>query len=106
MFFVGGVCFLLVGLINEWLSWETPLVLQMLIAAAMITLVEFLSGCVLNIWLGLEIWDYSHLPFNLLGQVSLLYSFLWYILSAVGIVLDDYFRYFLFGEGKPKYKIV
>ena len=37
MFLLGGLCFVLCGLINEGVSWEMPLPLQMLISALMIT---------------------------------------------------------------------
>lgn len=105
MFVLGGICFVLIGLINEFYDWETPLWQQMLIAAVIVTVAEFVAGLILNIWLGLDIWDYSGLPFNLLGQVSLGYSALWFLLSLPAIVLDDWLRYWLFGEEKPYYRI-
>ena len=40
---LGGVCFICLGLINEILSWETPLVLQMLIGSTIITILEFIK---------------------------------------------------------------
>ena len=30
----------------------------------------------------MNVWDYRTLPMNLLGQISLMYSSLWYMLSA------------------------
>ena len=102
---VGGMCFLLIGLINEYLSWETPLWLQSVIGSAIVTSLEFISGVVLNIWLGLGIWDYSRMPFNFMGQICLTFSIAWVGLSVVAIVLDDYLRYWLFGEEKPYYKV-
>lgn len=56
---LGGICFICLGLINEILSWETPLVLQMLIGGTIITVLEFITGCIVNLWLGWNIWDYS-----------------------------------------------
>lgn len=103
MVLVGGICFLLCGELNEVLPWEMPLPLQMLICSVMITAVEFLSGLILNIWLGLAIWDYSGLPFHILGQICLPFMVAWFLLSAVAIVLDDYLRYWLFHEEKPHY---
>ena len=105
MVLVGGLCFIGVGRINEVLDWDTPLVLQALIGAAVITVVEFASGCVLNLWLGLHIWDYSDMPFNLLGQVCLLYAVLWYFLALPVIVADDYLRWRLCGGAWPRYRI-
>lgn len=106
MFFVGGLCFVLVGAINEVISWETPLVIQCVIGGVIITAVEFVSGCIINLWLGWAVWDYWDMPFNLLGQICLPFSLLWVLISAVAIVVDDYIRYYLFGEEKPKYKIM
>lgn len=104
MFLVGGLCFALIGLINEVIPWEMPFVWQMMIGAVIITAVEFVSGCIINLWLGWNVWDYSELPFNVLGQICLQFTFLWFLISAVGIVLDDYLRYWWFGEEKPHYR--
>lgn len=106
MFVLGGICFVTIGLINEVISWNMPLILQMLIGCGIITILEFITGCIVNIWLGWNVWDYSSLPFNLLGQISLWSSILWYFLSLIAIVLDDYLRYWLFNEEKPHYKII
>ena len=103
---VGGICFILCGLINEVLDYDYPLLLQGIIGSLFITGVELFSGIVLNIWLDLGIWDYSGLPFNFLGQICLPFSLLWVVLAMVAIVLDDYLRYFLFGEEKPHYKFL
>ena len=105
MFIVGGLCFVLIGLINETLSWETALWKQMLIGGTIITAVEFVTGCVVNLWLGWNIWDYSQLPLNILGQICMPFYFVWVLLSLVGIVLDDMIRWKCFGEDKPRYKI-
>ena len=102
---LGGICFICLGLINEILSWETPLILQMFIGSIIITILEFITGCIVNIWLGWNIWDYSNLPLNLLGQICLPFSILWYFISAIGIVIDDYIRYIYFDEEYPRYKL-
>lgn len=100
---VGGVCFVLCGLLNEVFKWDTVIWKQMLICSIIITDVEFTSGLILNVWLGLGIWDYSNMPFNILGQICLPFTLLWYVLSAPAIILDDYLRYWIFGEEKPHY---
>ena len=102
---LGGICFICLGLINELLSWETPLVLQMFIGSIIITILEFITGCIVNLWLGWNVWDYSNLPLNLLGQICLPFSILWYFISAIGIVIDDYIRYICFDEERPRYKL-
>lgn len=102
---LGGLCFLVVGIINEVLDWDTPLWQQAIYGAVIITALELEAGIVLNLFLGLEIWDYSNMPFNFMGQICLPYFALWIPLSVAGIVLDDYLRYWLFGEEKPQYKL-
>ena len=100
---LGGICFICLGLINEILSWETPLVLQMFIGGTIITVLELITGCIVNLWLGWNIWNYTWQP-NLWGQISLYSSIGWIGLSLIGIVLDDYLRFWLFHEDKPRYK--
>lgn len=91
MMIVGGICGLLIGLINE-ITPKMKVWHQMLLGTVIVTILEFIVGCILNIWLGLGIWNYSNLRFNILGQVSLLYSILWFGLSYIVIKLDDWLR--------------
>ena len=105
MFVIGGCCFLIIGGINNRFSWSMGLVWQTLICAGAVTAVELLSGLIFNIWLKLNLWNYSNLPLNVLGQICLPYSFAWIVLSAVGIYLDDYLRWKLYGEERPRYTI-
>ena len=104
MFLLGGICFIALGLINEVIPWDMPLLLQMFIGGAIITVLELITGCVVNLWFGWNVWDYSELPFNLWGQISLFSSIVWVGLSLVGIVLDDFIRWKWFGEDKPHYR--
>ena len=104
MFLLGGICFIAIGLINEVIPWDMPLLLQMFISGVIITVLEFITGCIVNLWLGWNVWDYSELPFNLWGQISLFSSIVWVGLSLVGIVLDDFIRWKWFGEDKPHYR--
>lgn len=105
MYILGGLCFIICGLYNEVLSWDVPLVLQMLLGSATITILEFITGVIVNIILKLNIWDYSNMPFNLLGQICLPFCIAWFFLSAVAIIVDDYLRYYFFDEEKPRYKL-
>ncbi len=105
MFILGGLCFIYLGLINEILSWNTPLWQQILIGTAGITALEFLTGCIVNLWLGWNIWDYSDMPCNVLGQICPQYMLLWVPVSLAGIILDDWIRYRAFGEQRPRYNV-
>ena len=106
MFVLGGLCFIGLGLINEVLPWDMPLWQQVLIGACIVTVLEFLTGCIVNLWLGWGVWDYSGLPGNALGQICPQYCLLWLPVSLAGIVLDDWLRYRWFGEERPHYKLI
>lgn len=105
MFALGGICFVLIGCLNDFYTWEMALISQMLISAIIITVLEFLTGLVVNIWLGWGVWDYSRMPYNILGQICLLYTNTWFLLSLAGILLDDWLRHWIFKEEKPRYKL-
>ena len=96
MFFVGGLCFELMGLIHTRLHrWALPF--RCGLCALVVSAVELVSGCVLNRWLGLGVWDYSTMRFHLLGQLSLEYSLLWLLLSAFACPLYGRCRRLLLG---------
>lgn len=105
MFVLGGLCFVCLGLLNEVIPWEMPLWQQALIGACIITGLEFLTGCIVNLWLGLGVWDYSGMPGNLLGQICPQYFLLWVPVSTAAIVLDDWIRYLGFDEERPHYRL-
>lgn len=106
MFLCGGACFLCCGLLNENVKIKMSFVSQMVLSSLIITALEFTTGLIVNVWLKMDIWDYSYLPYNFMGQICLFYSFLWFLVSSVAIVMDDYLRYKLFQEEKPHYKIL
>jgi len=105
MLIAGGICFILIGLLNEIFPYKVSIISQMFISALIVTAVEFISGYIVNIILGLNVWDYSDLPYNFLGQICLLFSNIWFLLSLPAIILDDYLKYYLLGEEKPSYKV-
>lgn len=103
MVLVGGVCSYLIGKLNEQPLFFERNMWQQCLTGTIITLsIEFISGMILNVWWKLNIWDYSDLPFNLYGQISLYYAGLWMILMPLCIYVDDCLRYKLFNEEKPK----
>lgn len=87
------------------LPWACPLWLQALCCAALVTVTEFAAGCVLNLCLGLDIWDYSDIPFNLMGQICFPFSVVWWVLCFLFIVVFDWMRYAVIGGDKPTYSI-
>lgn len=75
------------------------------IGSLLITVLELVCGCIVNLWLGWHVWDYSNMPFNLLGQICLPFTAIWFFLSAVAVVLDDWIRHILWKEKMPHYKL-
>lgn len=105
MFILGGLCFLYAGAENEYTDWEVPIYLQSIKTAIVITFLEFICGVIVNMCLQWNVWDYSNMPFNFLGQICPQFSFLWLFVGTGAIILDDYLRYWLFDEEKPHYKM-
>lgn len=93
---VGGICFLLMY-ISDFLLKNMRLAVKALISAASVTTVEFFSGLLINRVFCLGVWDYSAMRFNLLGQISLLYSVLWYFLCIPAHLLCKIVRRRVFG---------
>lgn len=106
MIIVGGLCFILIGSINEFSNNEIPLLAQMLISVLIVDIIELISGIIINRVLLLNVWDYSQLRFNFLGQISLNSSIAWFFLSLLAIYIDDLLRYLIYKEEKPGYKFI
>ena len=104
MIILGGVCFIAIGSINEFISWELLFLKQCIIGSIIVTFLEFITGCIVNICLIWNVWDYSNVPFNILGQICVPFSLIWIIISGIAIILDDWLRYYLFNEEKPHYR--
>ena len=104
MSLTGGIC-LLIMYIRYTTHPNDSIVMKCFFGMCVITFFEFAVGCIVNILLGWDVWDYSDHPLNYMGQISLSSSVLWYFLSGIGIAIDDYLRYLLFKEEKPKYRI-
>lgn len=79
MVLCGALCFLTIYRLNTHFS-NQPIVLRALLGAGFITAVEFVAGCILNLWLGWNVWDYSDMPYHLLGQICLPFFILWFLL--------------------------
>lgn len=108
MLIVGGFSFILIGTINEYFFKykKSPILLQLIISGLIITILELISGLILNVWLELDIWDYSNLDYNFMGQICFRYSMKWFLLALPAIILYDYLSYWLFDAEKPDYKII
>jgi len=102
MLFVGGLCGVLIGLLDEAPKrYNLKIWQQCLLGTLIIISIEFISGVILNLWLKLNIWDYSKRWGNFKGQICLTYSFLWFLLTPLAIWFDDWLRWKFYGEEKP-----
>lgn len=81
MALAGGSCLCLIERIcNEKLQYR-PLAVKCFAGSAIITTVEFCVGVVVNLVLKLNVWDYSQMPGNILGQICAPFSILWFVLT-------------------------
>ena len=77
MFLTGVV---LVCEMDRKLRRDTCFSARCIYGAAIITAVEFAVGCIVNLWFHWNVWDYSGVPLNLMGQVCLPFAMAWLIL--------------------------
>ncbi len=96
----GGIC--LVLMYRHFTARpHDPLAVKCLFGAVTITVLEFAAGCIVNLWLGWNVWDYSGMMFNLYGQICLPFSALWFLLTAPVTALTDFFSR-RFAEMQPQ----
>lgn len=75
MFIAGGLAFALLD--GIFARYPLSLLYKCAIGAAVITALEFAAGYIVNIRMGLKVWDYSDRPLNLYGQICPEFSFMW-----------------------------
>ena len=103
MLILAGLVFIAIGLLNEFWTWETGFLQQVAIGTAIATVGEFITGCIVNLWLGLDVWNYEHLALNVLGQVCPQFILVWIPIVALAIIVDDIIRWKFFDEERPHY---
>lgn len=87
MLLAGGMAFYLIGHIYERNKDNVSVPIIMLAGMMVITLLEFIIGMVVNIYLNLGVWDYSKLPLNIKGQICPVFSACWFAASFIIIKL-------------------
>ncbi|NMM63732.1 hypothetical protein HBE96_13830 [Clostridium sp. P21] len=102
MFIVGGFCAATIGSLNDKPRYYSlKMWQQVIIGGSLITAVELLAGLFFNVYLHLNLWDYSGEKFNFLGQICLHNCIAWYLLSVIIIWLDDALSYYYYNDEKP-----
>ncbi len=81
MALTGGLCLLLLYHIYAGMP-DVSLLRKSFIGTGVITAIEFAVGCIVNLYLKWNIWDYSGMYMDILGQICLFYSFMWFLLSG------------------------
>ena len=84
MFVLGGFCFLALGELSERFPKLSPPA-KAAAGAGIVTILELLTGVLVN--RRHNIWDYSGLPANFMGQICLPFTLLWIPVSAFAMAL-------------------
>ncbi len=79
MSLTGGIIFLILFGIHLNLR-NMSFFRKCLLGAGVITAFEFTVGIIVNIMLHWNVWDYSDVPLNLLGQICLPFTVLWFFI--------------------------
>lgn len=95
MLICGGICFAIMYAIG---ATRLAAPKKLILSAGAITAVEFITGCLVNLKWGMNVWDYSSCKFNLLGQICPSFTMLWLGLSAPGLALCRVLRGLLRGN--------
>ncbi len=79
MLLLGGLCLYVIYIISS--RMREPLWKKLIACAAVVTALEFIVGCIVNVRLSWDVWDYSDMPLNLMGQICPTFSAMWLLLS-------------------------
>lgn len=92
--FLGVFC---IDSINNVLSFDCDYIVQILISTILCTIGEGISGIILNIWLQLNVWDYSKMTFGtfFFGQCNVLFCFAWMLIISIIIFYCDAYNYYI-----------
>ena len=92
MSITGGFAFLLLNITDQFMQ-EKALVWRALAGTIIITAVELIAGCIINLVFHLGVWDYSNRPGNILGQICPLYCMLWFFLCFSVLPFGRWIRF-------------
>lgn len=104
MTIIGGIALIIVIDVNLLLR-NKNIFFRTFIAGIGITLMEFVSGMIINKWLKMKAWDYSYLDYNLEGQICLEFSCYWMLICFCVIIVFE-FIYWLYKKYIHNKKIV
>jgi uncharacterized membrane protein len=103
MTFIGGLAGILIGLLDRHPSSTSLTMWQQCVLGTLIVLdIEFISGYICNMRLGMQLWDYSGYRYNIDGQVCARLAAVWFFIVPLASWIDDFLRWKLFDEPRPK----
>ena len=85
---LAAAIFVCAGILDECEN-PPPFWVQVTIGTIIATALELAAGLLLNVWMGLGVWDYSNLPGNILGQICPQFTVAWALLMIVSIKLEN-----------------
>lgn len=106
MMFCASICVIPMIYLNNIFTYNVDFLLQLLLCSVHATLIEYCFGMIFNT--DYHIWDYRNMPFNISGQICLLFSLVWGLIAFFVIPLMDWIDYHVFNykpDTKPYYKI-
>ena len=89
----GGICVCLIDKICNGYLRRQNIFKKCICAGFIITAVEFVFGVIFNIILKMNVWNYSKMPFNVLGQICLPFTLIWAVLSLPIIYLPKILKF-------------
>lgn len=95
---MGGLSFLIFDQFNNELSWHLDLLLQGMLGACVVTLLELTVGLWDKYFLHIGMWDYSGIPFNYQGVICLPFSLIWIGVAMIAILVADAINYYILDE--------
>ena len=92
--FLGVFC---VDSVNNVLFFDCDYIVQILISTILCIIGEGISGIILNVWLQLNVWDYSKMTFGtfFFGQCNVLFCFAWMLIISIIIFYCDAYNYYI-----------
>lgn len=88
MMIAGGLCFIFFSFVSERLRGRHVL-LKAAVCALGVTAIEFIFGVIFNLILKMNVWDYSNMPLNILGQVCPVFTLMWAGIAIAFLPLAD-----------------
>lgn len=85
MLLTGGLCVTMICALDR--NLRRPLWQTCLMGGAVVTTAELLIGWLVNRTLHWNVWSYSAIPGNLLGQICPMFSAVWVLLSIPAVFL-------------------